>query len=216
MNIGILGSGLVGRVLGTAFLQEGHQVMLGTRDTNKEEVVKWLSQNTGAKAGSFSDTAAFGELIVIAVAGDVAAHVISSCDAAHFEGKVVIDTTNPIDHTRPPVNGVLPYFTHPDESLLEKLQQLIPKAKLVKAFNSVGNAFMYKPDFGGEKPTMFICGNDEDAKKLVTGILDTFGWETEDMGKQEAARPIESLCILWCLPGFIRGHWSHAFRLLKK
>jgi len=216
MNIGILGSGIVGRVLGNAFLKEGHQVMLGTRDLNKEEVVKWLLQNPGGRAGSFADTSKFGEIILLATAGDVTAQVISSSGPEHFNGKVVIDATNPIDHTRPPVNGVLPYFTSADESLMERLQKMLPGAKLVKAFNSVGNAFMYKPDFGGEKPTMFICGNDEDAKKTVTAILDSFGWETEDMGKAEAARPIESLCILWCIPGFIRGQWTHAFRLLKK
>jgi len=216
MKIGILGSGIVGRVLGTAFIKEGHQVMLGTRDVNKEEVVKWLSLNQEAKAGSFSDTAKFGELLVLAIAGDISADVIKSAGTENFSNKVIIDATNPIDHTRPPVNGVLPYFTNADESLMERLQKILPTAKLVKAFNSVGNAFMYKPDFGGEKPTMFICGNDEEAKKTVTGILDFFGWETEDMGKAEAARPIESLCVLWCIPGIIRGQWTHAFKLLKK
>ncbi len=216
MNIGIIGSGIVGRVLGSAFLKEGHQVMLGTRDTNKPDVVTWLAENNGARAGSCPDTAAFGELIVLAISGDIAVQAIGICGIDHFDGKVVIDATNPIDHTRPPVNGVLPYFTSMDESLMERLQKILPKARLVKAFNSVGNAYMYKPDFGGEKPTMFICGNDEEAKKTVTGILDSFGWETEDMGKAEAARPIESLCVLWCIPGIIRGQWTHAFRLLKR
>lgn len=216
MKIGILGSGIVGRVLGTAFINEGYQVMLGTRDINKEEIVKWLSQNQAAKVGSFSDTATFGEIVLLATSGDITAQVISSSGIENFDGKVVIDATNPIDHTRPPVNGVLPYFTSADESLMERLQKMLPKARLVKAFNSVGNAYMYRPDFGGEKPTMFICGNDEHAKKTVTGILNSFGWETEDMGKAEAARPIESLCILWCIPGFIRGQWTHAFKLLKK
>lgn len=216
MNIGIIGSGIVGRVLGSAFLKEGHQVMLGTRDTNKPDVVTWLAENNGARAGSFPDTAAFGELIVLAISGDIAVQAIGICGIDRFDGKVIIDATNPIDHTRPPVNGVLPYFTSMDESLMERLQKILPKARLVKAFNSVGNAYMYKPDFGGEKPTMFICGNDEEAKKTVTGILDSFGWETEDMGKAEAARPIESLCVLWCIPGIIRGQWTHAFRLLKR
>lgn len=216
MKIGILGSGIVGRVLGTAFIKEGHQVMLGTRDVNKEEIVKWLSQNTGASAGSFSDAAKFGELLVLAVAGDISSDVIKKAGIENFSNKVIIDTTNPIDHTRPPVNGVLPCFTGAGESLMERLQQMLPAAKLVKAFNSVGNAFMYKPDFGAEKPTMFICGNDEDAKRTVTAILDSFGWETEDMGKAESAGPIESLCVLWCIPGLVRGQWTHAFRLLKK
>jgi predicted dinucleotide-binding enzyme len=216
MKIGILGSGDVGRVLGSAFIAEGNEVMLGTRDVQKEAVVKWLSQNPGAKAGSFEETAAFGELLVLATSGDITSAVIASAGIQHFKNKVVIDTTNPIDHTKPPVNAVLPYFTTTDESLMEQLQKLVPEARLVKAFNSVGNGFMYKPDFGSQKPTMFICGNDEDAKRTVTGILDGFGWETEDMGTVESARAIEPLCILWCIPGFLGNGWSHAFKLLKK
>lgn len=98
---------------------------------------------------------------------------------------------------------------------MERIQKLIPEAKLVKAFNSVGNAVMYKPNFHGGTPTMFICGNDVKAKEEVTAILTDFGWETEDMGAEEAAGAIESLCILWCIPGFIRNQWSHAFKLLK-
>ncbi len=216
MKIGILGSGIVGRVLGSAFIAEGNEVMLGTRNVQKPEVVKWLAENPGAKAGSFEETAAFAEVIVLAASGDIIADVINAGGLQNFNNKVVIDASNPIDHTKPPVNGVLPYFTTTDHSLMEQLQKLLPDAKLVKAFNSVGNAFMYKPDFGGQKPTMFICGNDAEAKKMVTGILDAFGWETEDMGKVEAARAIEPLCILWCLPGILNNRWTHAFKLLKK
>ena len=216
MKIGILGSGIVGRVLGSAFIAEGHEVVLGTRNVEKDEVVKWLAENPGAKAGSFEDTAAFGATIVLATSGDITAGVIKTAGIKNFNGKVVIDAANPIDHTRPPVNGVLPYFTTTHESLMEQLQKLLPDAKLVKAFNSVGNGFMYKPDFGGQKPTMFICGNDEEAKKIVTGILDAFGWETADMGKAESARAIEPLCILWCIPGILNNQWTHAFKLLKK
>lgn len=216
MKIGILGSGDVGRVLGKAFIAEGNEVILGTRDVQKKTIVQWLSQNPGAKAGSFEETAKFAEIIILAMSGDVAEKVIKDSGIENFKDKVVIDATNPIDHKRPPVNGVLPYFTTMDESLMERLQKLLPDAKLVKAFNSVGNAFMYKPDFNGHTPTMFICGNDEEAKKSVTKILDSFGWETEDMGKAEAARAIEPLCILWCIPGFIQNRWSHAFKLLKK
>lgn len=216
MKIGILGSGIVGRVLGSAFIAEGNEVMLGTRDVQKTEVVKWLAENSTAKAGSFEETAAFAELIVLAASGDIITDVIHAASLQNFNNKVVIDASNPIDHTKPPVNGVLPYFTTTDESLMERLQNLLPDAKLVKAFSCVGNAFMYKPDFGGQKPTMFICGNDEEAKKTVTGILDLFGWETEDMGMAESARAIEPLCILWCLPGILHNRWTHAFKLLKK
>jgi hypothetical protein len=211
-----LGSGIVGRVLGSAFIAEGHEAMLGTRDIQKPEVVKWLAENTAAKAGSFEETAAFGELIVLATSGDITPAVIKTAGIGNFTNKVVIDATNPIDHTRPPVNGVLPFFTSLDESLLERLQQQLPNARLVKAFNSVGNAMMYRPAYDHQKPTMFICGNDQEAKKTVTEILDVFGWETQDMGQMEAARAIEPLCMLWCIPGILHQQWTHAFKLLKK
>lgn len=214
MKIGIIGSGIVGRVLGKAFLSEGHKVMLGTRNISKEEVTKWKTENAEAQIGSFQETAQFGEIIVVAVSGLAAEDAINLAGKEHFLDKIVIDTTNPIAAV-PPDNGVLKYFTTLEESLMERIQKIIPDAKVVKAFNSVGNAFMYQPHFPGGKPTMFICGNDEHAKKTVTDILTSFGWETEDMGKVEAARAIEPLCILWCIPGFIRNQWMHAFKLLK-
>jgi len=214
MKIGIIGSGLVGRVLASAFLKEGFDVMLGTRNTSKQEVVNWKNENLSGKTGSFNETTEFGELLVLATGGNVTEEAIRLAGFANFKNKVVIDATNPIA-AAPPENGVLKFFTDLNESLMEKIQKLIPDAKLVKAFNSVGNTLMYKPNFPGGIPTMFICGNDDAAKKTVTGILTTFGWETEDMGKIEAARAIEPLCILWCIPGFIRNQWTHAFKLLK-
>ena len=214
MKIGILGSGNVGRALASAFLKEGHAVMLGTRNISKEEVIKWHNENTGGSLGSFQETAQFGEIIVLAVSGLAVEDAITLAGKEHFFEKTVIDATNPIA-TVPPDNGVLKFFTTLENSLMERIQQILPDARLVKAFNSVGNAFMYKPNFPGGTPSMFICGNDEGAKKTVTEILTSFGWETEDMGKAEAARAIEPLCILWCIPGFIRNQWTHAFKLLK-
>jgi len=215
MKIGVIGSGIVGRVLGAAFLQEGHKVMLGTRNISKEEVLNWQKDNTGGLLGSFQETAQFGEIIVLAVSGLAVEDAIELAGKEHFIEKTVIDTTNPIAAV-PPDNGVLKYFTTLEDSLMERIQKILPDAKLVKAFNSVGNAFMYKPAFPGGTPTMFICGNDEAAKKTVTDILTSFGWETEDMGKAEAARAIEPCCILWFIPGFIRNQWGHAFKLLKQ
>ena len=215
MKIGIIGSGIVGRVLATGFLSEGHQVMLGTRNISKEEVVKWKNENKTGLLGSFQETAQFGEVIVLAVSGLVMEDAINLAGKEHLSNKVIIDTTNPIAAV-PPENGVIRYFTTLEESLMEKVQKIVPDAKVVKAFSCVGNAFMYKPNFNGSVPTMFICGNDDPAKKTVTDILTSFGWETEDMGKVEAARAIEPLCILWCIPGFIRNQWTHAFKLLKK
>ena len=215
MKIGVIGSGIVGRVLATAFISEGDQVMLGTRNISKEDVVKWQEENPSGLLGSFQETAQFGELIVLAVGGLVAEDAITLAGKEHFIDKIVIDTTNPIAAV-PPENGVLKYFTSLEDSLMERLQKILPDARLVKAFNSVGNAFMYKPSFKEGSPTMFICGNDAAAKQTVTGILSRFGWETEDMGSAVSARAIEPLCILWCIPGFTRNQWSHAFKLLKK
>ncbi|MFN8247558.1 MAG: NAD(P)-binding domain-containing protein [Ferruginibacter sp.] len=215
MKIGVIGSGAVGRVLATAFLKEGHQVTLGSRNPNKDEVVKWLAENPGGQAGDFAATASFGELLVLATKGSVTMNAIELSGKQNLAGKVIIDATNPIAE-KPPVNGVLSFFTTTEESFMEQLQKDVPEAKFVKAFNSVGNALMYKPDLQGQKPTMFICGNDAGAKQKVAEILERFGWESEDMGTVEAARAIEPLCILWCITGFLKNDWMHAFKLLKK
>lgn len=214
MKIGIIGSGIVGRVLANAFLKERHDVMLGTRNTSKEEVVKWKEENKKGEIGTFQDTASFGDVIILAVEGNVIEQAIQLAGIQNFNSKIVIDATNPIAKEAP-VNGVLKFFTDLNESLMERIQRLIPDARVVKAFNSVGNALMYRPDFNGVKPTMFICGNDDKAKQTVTEILTSFGWETEDMGSVEAARAIEPLCMLWCIPGFLKNQWRHAFKLLK-
>lgn len=215
MKIGIIGSGIVGRVLANAFLNEGHDVMLGSRNPAKEEILKWKDENKKGLTGNFEATATFAEIIVLATKGTVTTHAIELAGKENFSGKIVIDATNPIADA-PPVNGILSFFTDLNGSFMEKLQQLLPSAKLVKAFNSVGSALMYKPDLHGQQPTMFICGNDAKAKETVTGLLEKFGWETEDMGVAEAARVIEPLCILWCIPGFLKNDWVHAFKLLRK
>lgn len=212
MDVGILGSGDVARALGAGFLQHGHDVMMGTRDPSK--LATWADQNAGIRVGSFADAADRGELVVLAVKGTAASAVLRSAGARGLAGKPVIDATNPIADA-PPANGVIRFFTTLDESLLERLQHEFPDVHLVKAFNSVGNKYMVGPKFEGGKPTMFICGNDEAAKEVVRGILDQFGWETADMGAAEAARAIEPLCMLWCIPGLLRDEWDHAFKVLR-
>ncbi len=212
-KIGILGSGVVGQVLADGFLKYGYDVKIGLRDISK--LKEWKSK-AGAKgsAGSFSEAALFGEIIVLAVKGGAVMEALKLAGENNLNGKTLIDATNPIDD-KAPENGVLRFFTNLDESLMEQLQKAFPKAKFVKAFNSVGNPMMVNPDYKGIKPSMFICGNDESTKGEVKHILDQFGWETEDMGKAEAARAIEPLCMLWCIPGFLRNEWTHAFKLLK-
>jgi hypothetical protein len=211
MKIGVIGSGDVGQVLASGFLKHGHEVVIGTRDPAK--LAAWAKAHPRGRVAGFGEAARFGEAVVLAVKGAVATEALAAAGADALAEKLVIDATNPIGG--PPQNGVLKFFTNLDESLMERLQKQFPRAKFVKAFNSVGNARMVNPDFGGTRPTMFICGNDAAAKGTVARILEQFGWETEDMGGVEAARAIEPLCMLWCIPGFIRNQWTHAFKMLK-
>jgi hypothetical protein len=202
MKVGVIG-----------FLKHGHKVEIGTREPAK--LKEWAAKTAGIRVKSFAEAAAFGDLVVLAVAGQVALEALKLTGAKALGGKPVIDACNPIGGG-PPVAGVLSYFVGQNESLMERLQAAYPDAHFVKAFNSVGSGQMVNPDFGGLRPTMFICGNDAVAKKTVATICDAFGWDAEDMGPVEAARAIEPLCKLWCIPGVGRGDWSpHAFKLLK-
>jgi predicted dinucleotide-binding enzyme len=212
MKVGVVGSGVVGQVLADGLLRHGHEVMRGSRDPTKLAAWK-AAAGERARTGTFAEAARFGELVVLAVKGSAAVDALGAC-GGEVAGKPVVDTTNPIADA-PPVNGVLRFFTGPNESLLERLQVRAPAAKLVKAFSCVGNALMVNPQLPGGKPTMFICGNDGGAKRQVTAILDQFGWDTEDLGAAEAARAIEPLCMLWCIPGFRQNRWTHALKLLE-
>jgi 8-hydroxy-5-deazaflavin:NADPH oxidoreductase len=204
---------VVAQTLGAGFLKHGHEVALGTREPAK--LKDWAAKHSGAQVKSFADAASFGEVAVLAVSGQAALEALRLVGPKALQGKTVIDACNPIGGG-PPVNGVLSFFTTHQESLMERLQKAYPGAHFVKAFNSVGNAQMVNPHFAGGRPTMFICGADAGAKKTVAQILDEFGWDTEDMGAAEAARAIEPLCRLWCIPGVGKGDWSaHAFKLLR-
>ena len=216
MKVGVIGSGGVAKALGSGFLKHGHEVVLGTRSPAK--LAEWAGKQLGAGVGigSFAEAAEFGEIVVLAVNGHVAAEALRLAGVANLKGKPVLDACNPIDESGPPVNGVLKLYTRMDESLMEQLQREFSEAKFVKVFSSVGAALMVDPQLKGGKPTMFICGNDDGAKKATTKILDEFGWETADVGKVESARAIEPLCMLWCLPGFLNNDWMHAFKVLHE
>lgn len=213
MKVGVLGSGDVAKVLAGGFLKHGHQVKIGSRSPAK--LADWSAQNPGSSTGTFAEAAQFGELIVLAVKGKVAAEAVTLAGMKNLAGKTVMDACNPIEDA-PPTNGVLRFFTDLNESLMEKLQRQFADAHFVKAFNSVGAPRMINPQFAEGTPTMFICGNHEAAKKQVAQISEQFGWETADMGGAESARAIEPLCMLWCIPGFTKNQWTHAFKLLTK
>ena len=213
-RVGVIGSGVVGGVLADGFVRHGYDVMRGSRDPGK--LADWATgTQTGASAGTMAEAAAFGDLVVLAVKGGAAEQAVALCGVDNLAGKTVIDTTNPIADL-PPENGVLRFFTSLGESLMERLQRRAPQARFVKAFSCVGNALMVNPDLGGQVPTMFICGDSAAAKQEVQEVLRQFGWEWEDLGGVEAARAIEPLCMLWCIPGFLRNQWTHAFKLLRR
>lgn len=210
-KVGVLGSGEVAQTLARGFKKKGYDVRIGTREPGK---LAAFSKGSGVAATTFADAASHGAVLVLAVKGSAALSVLELAGASALEGKVVIDTTNPISD-EPPDQGILRYFTEPNASLMERLQSAYPKARFVKAWNSVGNAFMVDPKLAGGPPTMFFCGNDAGAKEVVARLLREFGWETDDIGGAPGARALEPLCQLWCAPGFLRNDWAHAFKVLR-
>lgn len=209
-RVGILGSAIVGQTLAQGFKAHGYEVRIGSRTPAK---LASFTQSSGVPAGTFEAVGRWGELLVLAVHGTAAETVLSLAGADNHRGRIVIDTTNPIAQD-PPVDGVVQFFTGPNSSLLEQLQAAFPDTRLVKAFNSVGSPRMVNPVYAAGRPTMFFCGNDPEAKATVAEILKRFGWDPADMGTAVAARAIEPLCQLWCIPGFRENHWTHAFKLL--
>lgn len=205
MRIAVLGSGVVGVTLANGLKDAGHDVGLGSRAGS--EIEGW-----DGRVGSFASLAEDAEAAVLCVKGTVAEALVRSLAAA-LEGVIVLDTTNPIG-TAPPTDGVLSWFTGPDESLLERLQAAAPGAHFVKAFNSVGAGRMVHPHYAEGRPSMFICGDDGDARAVVADLCDQLGWEVEDLGSAVSARAIEPLCRLWCISGFESGDWAHAFKVL--
>jgi predicted dinucleotide-binding enzyme len=211
MNIGIIGSGTVGQTLAAGFLKHGHAVMIGTR--RPQQLADFAAAHPGVRVGSTAEAAAFAQVAVLAVKGSAALQAARDA-APHLDGKTVLDTTNPIADAAP-ADGVLSFFTGPNESLLESLQREFPRVRFVKAFNSVGSARMVDPELAGGPPTMFIAGDDADARAQAAALVAGFGWDVADMGRAIAARAIEPLCILWCIPGFRENSWTHAFKLLR-
>jgi predicted dinucleotide-binding enzyme len=212
-KIAVLGSGQVGQVLADGFLKHGYEVMRGSREPSKLDA--WQAgAGPHAQRGTFAQAAAWADAVVLAVKGSAAGEVLQQAGLANLAGKTVMDATNPIADA-PPQNGVIKFFTDLNESLMERLQKQAPDAHFVKVFSCVGNAFMVNPQLPGGPPTMFICGNEQAAKADVQTMLVQFGLDCVDMGAIEAARAIEPLCMLWCIPGLRQNSWMHAFKLLR-
>jgi len=213
-RVGVIGSGVVGRVLAAGFAARGHEVTIGTRQPEEnDDVQAWAAQHDGVAIGSFVAAAEAGELLVLATRGTAVKQAIATAGPQHFAGKVVIDTTNPLD---PSGDRAALAVSSPADSGGETVQRAIPEARVVKAFNTVSNAIMVDPGLAGGRQPMFIAGNDDTAKATVSAALDDFGWDAMDVGGIEQSRQLESLCLLWVAVGKARGAWDHAFTVVGR
>jgi predicted dinucleotide-binding enzyme len=215
MNIGILGSGEVGQKLGGGFIELGHRVKIGTRDPNQEKIKEWIKKSgDSASAGTFTQAASYGQLIVVATSWNGTLEAIRMCDPKDLVDKTVIDVTNPLDFS---AEGLPKLAVGCTDSAGEIIQRLLPEANVVKAFNTVGNPHMVHPEFPNGPPTMFICGNNDNAKKTVINeFLTKFGWESIDIGGIEGSRLLEPMAMLWITHYFQTNNGNHAFKLLHK
>lgn len=213
MRVGVLGSGEVGRCVAAGFSGRGHEVMIGSRDPAKAELREWLAgDGSGIEVGTFAETAAHGELLVLAVLGNAAEEAIADAGPDNFKGKIVIDAMNPLDFS----GGFPPKLSiDGEDSLGERVQRALPDARVVKAFNTIGNPYFVDPSFSEGQPTMLIAGDDQSAKDTVRDVLTDFGWsDTVDIGGIEGSRELEAICVVWVKIGGARGAWDHGFKLL--
>jgi len=215
MKIGILGTGEVARALATGFVHAGHEVKFGTRDPSNDKARALVAAvGPKASAGTFADAAAFAEVAVLATLWAGTENALRLAGPDRLAGKVVVDTTNALDFSQGPPPRLA--LGHTD-SAGEQVQRWLPKARVVKAFNIVGNAFMVQPKFPDGVPDMFLCGNDAAAKQTVGDISAAFGWPPViDLGGIEMSRYLEPLAMVWIVYGFKTNTWSHAFKLLRK
>lgn len=214
MKMAIPGSGDVGQVLGAGFAGLGHQVRMGTRESQKDKVQASVKMTgRGVSADTFAGAAAFGELAVVATLWQGTESALRLADSENLAGKVVVDATNPLDFS----GGMLPKLAvTPAGSSGEQVQRWLPQARVVKAFNTVGNPPMIKPQFPGGPPDMFICGNDAGAKQTVIALLKECGWPAVDLGGIECTRYLEALALIWILHFLRTSTGIHAFKLLQK
>jgi predicted dinucleotide-binding enzyme len=204
----------VGRALGKGFVALGHQVMMGARAAGNQNALAFVAEaGPNAAQGTFADAARFGEIVVLATLGSANEAALSQAGAENVAGKLVLDTTNPLDVSR----GMPPkLFVGHTDSGGERVQRMLPRSKVVKVWNTVGHAHMFRPEFPGGPPDMFIAGNDAAAKQQVAGLLRDFGWNTIDSGDIESSRYLEAMCLVWVLHGVATGRWNHAFKLLHR
>ena len=213
LKIGILGTGDVGRALGKGFVSLGCQVMMGSREAGNEKSAAW-AQSAGelASSGTFAQAAQFADIVVLATLWSGTENALKLAGHDNLAGKILIDTTNPLNFGP---QGPSLSIGHTDSGG-EHVQRWVPQAKVVKAWNIVGNPHMYQPNFPGGPPDMFIAGNDAEAKQRVGEILTAFGWHNIDLGSIEMSRYLEPLAMVWIMTYFRTKSGNHAIKLLRK
>ena len=215
MKVGILGSGMVGQNLAPAFVQTGHEIIIGTRNPNSEKIKEFIKElGSNIKVGTFEEAAMYGEIAIFAINWAGVENAIQLANPQNLAGKIVIDTTNPLDFS----TGKLKLATKGDDSAGETVQRLLPSSKVVKAFNIIGATDMFKPQFVDGPPTMFISGNDQEAKNQVTELLHTFGWpDVINLGSMENSWYFESLLMVRMAYAMKNNSWmAPAFKFISQ
>lgn len=197
MKIGVLGTGMVGQTLASKLAALGHEVVMGAREADNERAKNWVAKTGGsARHGTFADAAEHGEVIVNCTLGAGSIEALQRARAEHLDGKVIVDVSNPLDFSK----GMPPtLFVDNDDSLAERIQRNFPKARVVKALNTVNANVMVDPGKVGDgEHATFLAGNDHEAKEIVRGILASFGWkQIIDLGDITTARGPEMYLPLW-------------------
>ena len=210
MRIGVLGSGVVGQALAAGLTSHGHEIMIGTGSPDRAELRSAAHAN-GYAVASFADAVSGADLVFLAVHGTAAVDVVRGLPDGELDGVVLVDATNPLDFS----TGAPQLFVGFDDSLGERVQRAVPTARVVKAYNTVGNTLMVDPDLPGGPPTMLLAGEDPAAKQEVTELLASTGWDVVDVGSIAESRLLEPLCMLWVRIGMASGSWNHAFKVLR-
>ncbi len=214
MKIGIIGSGDVAQSLGLGLIDCGHDVMIGSRDVKRKELEAWKKKGKKqANLGSTTQAAEFGELAILATAWHATEDVLAQV-RPELAGKIVIDVTNPLifkDDDTPDLS-----VGH-NMSGGEVVQQSLPDSHVVKTLNTINHAHMYRPSYKNGNPVMFMCGNNQSAKKHIEELLVDMGWSNiVDLGNIEKCRLTEPLCLLWVEYGVVKDTWDHAFSVIEK
>ncbi|MCE2935743.1 MAG: NADPH-dependent F420 reductase [Cyclobacteriaceae bacterium] len=200
MKIAVFGTGMVGDTIGSRLIELGHEVMMGSRSANNEKALAFVAKHkSGAKAGTYADAAAFGEIAFNCTKGDGSVEALKT--AGHvLNGKILVDVSNPLDFSKGMPPSLIPSLSN-THSLGEEIQKNFPTLKVVKTLNTMWCGLMVNPALiGGGNHTNFICGNDANAKVEVKKLLNQFGWKNEnilDLGDITNARGTESVLPIW-------------------